>query len=462
MIVKTELKDIITKELAWHYKIVPFKKNATKIVFNIGNTTDTSKIKEELEVILGNNIEFITIDNSKIDKLLNVNYRQSSDNKLISQDKKDALTNIINEAISIGSSDVHFEIYDDYARIRLRIDGVLIEKKRINKKDYPEIVNRIKIHANLDISEKRLPQDGRTKIAGYDIRVSILPTHFGEKIVMRILGQDASNINIDDLGFGEKEKELYLEAIKKSNGIILISGPTGSGKTTTLYATLKVLNEIKRNILTIEDPVEYTLKGINQVQLNEDVGLTFSSALRSFLRQDPDIIMLGEIRDSETAEMAIRASLTGHLVFSTLHTNSAWGTISRLIDMGIPPFLLAETLNISIAQRLVRKLCVTCKKENDLDTNDLPKKYKVPNPIKTHHVAVGCEKCHYTGYKGRRAIYELIPIENNMIDIIKDKEKNINDYLVKNDIKTLSHKAFKLLENGETSLNEIYPLLITN
>ncbi len=461
MIIATELKDIITKELAWHYKILPFKQEIDKVIFYAGSSTNSSKIKEELEVILGKNIAFDIIEDFKIEKLLNINYRQST-NTVIKHNQKDALENIINEAIDIGSSDVHFEIYDDYARIRLRIDGVLIEKKHIDKKDYPEIVNRIKIHANLDISEKRLPQDGRTKIAGYDIRVSILPTHFGEKIVMRILGQDTSNINIDDLGFEEKEKELYLEAIKKRNGIILISGPTGSGKTTTLYATLKVLNEIKRNILTIEDPVEYTLKGINQVQLNEDVGLTFSSALRSFLRQDPDIIMLGEIRDRETAEMAIRASLTGHLVFSTLHTNSAWGTISRLMDMGIPSFLLAETLNISIAQRLVRKLCKSCKKESHLNIVDLPKNYTMPTTIKKHYIAVGCEKCHYTGYKGRRAIYELIPIKKDLINIIKGKEKNITDYLAKNDIKTLSDKAFHLLENGETSLNEIYPLLITN
>ncbi len=461
MIVDTRIKDILTKELAWHYKIVPLKNENNKIVFNVGENANLNHLKEELEVILGVDIDFEIVTENEIHKLLNINYRQSN-KKPTSNKQKGILVDIINDAISIGSSDVHFEIYGEFARVRLRIDGVLIEKKRIEKEVYPEIVNRIKIQANLDISEKRLPQDGRTKIGGYDIRVSILPTHFGEKIVMRILGQDASNINIDDLGFEEKEKAIYLESIKKSNGIILISGPTGSGKTTTLYATLKVLNEVKRNILTIEDPVEYTLKGINQVQLNENVGLTFSSALRSFLRQDPDIIMLGEIRDKETAEMAIRASLTGHLVFSTLHTNSAWGTISRLMDMGIQSFLIAETLNISIAQRLVRKLCVQCKKESVIDMEDFPKNYKLPFPIKKHHIAIGCEKCHFTGYKGRRAIYEMIPIEKDIIDIIKKKKKNISEYLKENDIKTLADKAFKLLENGETSLKEIYPLLITN
>jgi len=462
MIIETSLKDIITKELAWHYKIVPSKYDDSSVVLKILESVNIIKVKDELEVILGKDIEFELISELEINKLLTINYRLSTTEISKTSKKNDLLVNIINEAISIGSSDVHFEIFEDEARVRLRIDGVLIEKKSIKKSNYAELVNRIKIQANLDISEKRLPQDGRTKIAGFDIRVSILPTHFGEKIVMRILGQDATNINIDDLGFEPEEKEQYLEAIKKSNGIILISGPTGSGKTTTLYATLKILNEVKRNILTIEDPVEYTLKGINQVQLNEAIGLTFSSALRSFLRQDPDIIMLGEVRDSETAEMAIRASLTGHLVFSTLHTNSAWGTISRLMDMGVPSFLIAETLNISIAQRLVRKLCIHCKKEMDINTKDFPKNYKLPSILKKHSVEVGCEKCHFTGYKGRRAIYELLPIEKDTLEIIKNNKTTIKEYFTEHNIKTLSDKAFSLLRNGETSLNEIYSLLITN
>ncbi len=461
MILETNIKNLISKELAWHYKVVPVRYESDTIVFSISDKVEVENTKNELEVVLGTELKFISISEDEILKLLNINYRLAS--KEIANKGNDTLLNsIISDAISIGSSDVHFEIYEDYARIRLRIDGVLVEKKRIQKKEYPEIINRIKIQSNLDISEKRLPQDGRTKIAGYDIRVSILPTHFGEKIVMRILGQDATNININDLGFEDDEKSIYLEAIKKTNGVILISGPTGSGKTTTLYATLKILNKTERNILTIEDPVEYTLKGINQVQLNENIGLTFKSALRSFLRQDPDIIMLGEIRDAETAKMAIRASLTGHLVFSTVHTNSAWGTISRLIDMGIPSFLIAETLNISIAQRLVRKLCNHCKKEQKINLNDFPKNYKSPKQINSYFTSVGCDKCHYTGYKGRRAIYELIPIESQMIKDIYEKKINLNQYLKNHNIKTLSYKAFQLLENGETSLNEIYPLLINN
>src|SRR5690606_16390653 len=252
--------------------------------------------------------------------------------------------------------------------------------------------------------------DGQYK---FDIRVSILPTLHGEKVVLRLLNNDATNISLEGLGLGERDLSNYLEGVQRPSGMVLISGPTGSGKTTTLYATLKLLNEEKRNIVTVEDPIEYTLEGINQVQLKEDIGLTFTAALRSFLRQDPDVIMLGEIRDGETAQMAIRAALTGHLVLSTIHTNSAWGTISRLIDMGVPPFLLSNTINCSVAQRLVRKLCGDCKISAPVSVADLPLQYNAANAPAEHQIAVGCEKCHYTGYKGRQAIYEIIPIDHD-------------------------------------------------
>lgn len=280
----------------------------------------------------------------------------------------DFLPRVISEAKGIGASDIHIEIYEEMARIRFRIDGKMVERYRISSEEYPALINKIKIQANLDIAEKRLPQDGRiffrSSVGEFDIRVSSLPTMNGEKIVMRLLSKDAGQIQLSQLGFSEEQLELYTRSVKRPNGIVLISGPTGSGKTTTLYATLQLLNSDETNILTIEDPIEYTLEGVNQVQLKEDIGLTFSSALRTFLRQDPDIIMLGEIRDKETAQMAIRAALTGHLVFSTIHTNSAWGTISRLVDMGIPPYLLASTINLSMAQRLVRLLCPKCKNKS--------------------------------------------------------------------------------------------------
>jgi type II secretory ATPase GspE/PulE/Tfp pilus assembly ATPase PilB-like protein len=241
---------------------------------------------------------------------------------------------------------------------------------------------------------------------------------------------------------------------------VLISGPTGSGKTTTLYATLKLLNEEKRNIITVEDPIEYTLKGINQVQLKENIGLTFASALRSFLRQDPDIIMLGEIRDGETAQMAIRAALTGHLVLSTIHTNSAWGTISRLIDMGVPSYLLAGTINTSVAQRLVRVLCADCKKETDLNPLELPREYREKG-LKKHFLPVGCENCHYTGYRGRKAIYEVITIENELANLIKEEELKVDNLLKERGIEKISEKSYRLLVEGITSLEEVYSLLTT-
>ena len=304
-----------------------------------------------------------------------------------------------------------------------------------------------------------MPQDGRITNDTFDIRVSILPTLYGEKIVMRILGQDASNIDLTALGFQEEELQKYLQAVKKPNGIILISGPTGSGKTTTLYATLKLLNDTRRNIVTVEDPIEYTLKGINQVQLKEDIGLTFASALKSFLRQDPDVIMLGEIRDSETALMAIRASLTGHLVLSTIHTNSAIGTISRLIDMGIPSYLIAETLNLSLAQRLVRKLCNHCKSETAYHAEDFPVNFELPFPISQHFKANGCNQCYHTGYSGRTALYEIVNISHPIAEQIKNN--TISKLLSDNkEYESLADKAFALLANGTTSLDEIYPILI--
>ena len=334
----------------------------------------------------------------------------------------------------------------------------IIEKYKIAIDNYAELVNKIKIKSNLDITEKRLPQDGRINYNEFDIRVSILPTLHGEKIVMRILSRDTAHLSMEKLGMNNDEKHTYLESLKASKGIILISGPTGSGKTTTLYASLKLLNKTSSNIVTIEDPIEYTLKGVNQVQLREDIGLTFTSALRTFLRQDPDIIMLGEIRDAATAEMAIRASLTGHLVLSTIHTNSALGTISRLIDMGIPPFLIAETLQISVAQRLVRKLCSSCKKE--VDFNHDKNTNKAFKSITKQHIAKGCENCHYTGYKSRTAIYEIVPIDLPLAQEIKKNSTNLEESIAGFSDSNLSGKAIDLVKKGITSIEEVYAIII--
>jgi type IV pilus assembly protein PilB len=277
--------------------------------------------------------------------------------------------------------------------------------------------------------------------------------------VLRILSKDANHIQLEELGFTEEELKTYKETVKKPNGIILISGPTGSGKTTTLYATLKLLNDDETNILTIEDPIEYTLEGVNQVQLKENIGLDFASTLRTFLRQDPDVIMVGEIRDAKTANMAIRAALTGHLVLSTIHTNSAWATISRLIDMGIPSFLIASTLNVSVAQRLVRKLCVDCKEKTNTTKDVFPLNFEIPKHFKTHFKAKGCNTCYHTGYSGRKAIYEIIPITKILVQHIKENDLQIDNYIKLNNISTIKSNAFSLIEEGITSVEEVYTLL---
>ena len=456
-----DLQQSISSDVANHFLIIP--KNVTDDVntFFIDQEKDLEKtiIQEELKLIFNKTINLETVESSIIKKTLSIYYRKNEAKPRLVTYGNDFLEDLIFEAKDIKASDIHIEIYEDDVRVRLRIDGQLIEKNHIKRDNYLELINQIKIKSNLDITEKRLPQDGRIEYDDFDIRVSILPTHHGEKVVMRLLGRDASHLDINQLGFEKEDVLLYLEAVKKTNGIVLISGPTGSGKTTTLYATLKYLNNIKRNIVTVEDPIEYTLKGINQVQLKENIGLTFTSALRSFLRQDPDIIMLGEIRDSKTAQMAIRASLTGHLVLSTIHTNSAIGTISRLIDMDVPSFLIAETINISVAQRLVRVLCEACKKEEKFNSNDLPKSFNKEIAIKLHYVANGCDRCYHTGYRGRKAIYEILPITNEVISAIKNNSLEKLD-VIKN--KTLADKAFNLFLKGSTSLDEIYPILINS
>ena len=452
---------LISADLANHYRILPgrFTDNIQQIY--VDESQDLHDMKEELEILLGKRITFQPLPTDETDRALAMYYRKNqTETTPLNMERGDFLEDLFVEAKSLKSSDIHFEIYEEIARIRFRIDGQLIERYKIEKDNYPELVNKVKIKAKLNITEKRLPQDGRVTNESFDIRVSVLPTLFGEKIVMRLLGQDASNIDLHSLGLQDSELKQYLEAIKKPNGIVLISGPTGSGKTTTLYATLQLLNDSKRNIVTVEDPIEYTLVGINQVQLKEDIGLTFTSALRSFLRQDPDIIMLGEIRDSDTALMAIRASLTGHLVLSTIHTNSATATISRLVDMGVPSYLIAETLNISVAQRLLRLLCKSCRKATSLKEDDFPAGYVFPFNIEQHYKPVGCATCYHTGYKGRTAIYEILTIDRTLSEAIK--HNSLNGAVDKiSDHHDLSYKAFELLARGETSLEEIYPILIT-
>lgn len=468
-----DLQHAITPQQAWHYSIVPKQVEGNKqLVLYVSEDKYHHQLADELEMLFGKTVVLEKAATGVIQKTLGKYYRNTNTHATIKQvsagnvKADDFLPMLIAEAKHLGGSDIHIEAYEEKCRVRIRIDGLLIERYTISKMDYPSLINKIKIKANLDISEKRLPQDGRIFFNSdnnkFDIRVSVLPTLYGEKIVLRILSNDAANIDINHLGFDEKELYDYLEGIKKTRGLILISGPTGSGKTTTLYATLKILNKEKANLTTIEDPIEYTMEGINQVQVKESIGLTFANALRSFLRQDPNIIMLGEIRDAETAQMAVRVSLTGHLVLSTIHTNSAWGTVSRLADMGVPPFLLASELNTSIAQRLLRLLCAECKEEKSFEDKLFPRTFKAPRPVHSHYVAKGCEHCYYTGYKGRKAIYEVIPIDYELADNIKNNTFSIEDLLKERKIKTLRENAFNLFEKGLTSVEEIYPVLLNN
>ena len=461
--IPVHLTQLISSEQAYQYNIIPVDNDEDYYTFKSFDISNG--LQQELEVVLGKQIILIEESEDNIKQYLASNFRKRE--KTHSEAfhySSDFLEKLLATAKHIGSSDIHFEIYEERCRVRLRLDGKLKEYFIIEQHEYPVIVNKLKIKAGLDISEKRLPQDGRISVKTiaeeFDIRVSSLPTLHGEKIVLRILSKDADHIELNDLGFTSNELNSYIETIKKPNGIILISGPTGSGKTTTLYATLKLLNDEKTNILTIEDPIEYTLEGINQVQLKENIGLDFSSTLRTFLRQDPDVIMVGEIRDAKTANMAIRAALTGHLVLSTIHTNSAWATISRLIDMDIPAFLIASTLNVSVAQRLIRKLCPNCKEEKPTKRSDFPEQFKIPNMLNTQYMAVGCNACYFTGYQGRKAIYEIIPITKDLVEHIKNNRLEIDDYLKEKGILTLKTNAIQLIRDGITSVEEVYPLLI--
>jgi len=333
------------------------------------------------------------------------------------------INGLIAEAVRIGASDIHVEPYETALTIRFRVDGVLREVLSLPGRLASLIVSRIKVMARLDIAEKRIPQDGRISLnlggKTFDVRVSTLPSRAGERVVMRILDKEQASLRLDEVGMTPGVLAAFEAALKQPNGIILVTGPTGSGKTTTLYAGLAVLNDSTRNILTIEDPVEYAVAGVGQTQVNPKVGMTFAAGLRAILRQDPDVVMVGEIRDAETAQIAVQASLTGHLVLSTVHTNDAIGAITRLRDMGVEPFLLASTLRLVLAQRLVRKLCLGCRKPEIAD-GALARLAGVA-PGTTLYRAAGCTRCNDTGYRGRLGIYEAVRVDDRIRRLIGER-----------------------------------------
>ncbi|HZT21424.1 MAG TPA: GspE/PulE family protein [Verrucomicrobiae bacterium] len=370
---------------------------------------------------------------------------------------------VLKDAIELRASDIHLEPFEDEFRIRYRIDGVLqdIPVPGQLKKFQPAIVSRVKILSHLNIAEKRVPQDGRIKIRldenEVDIRVSVIPMLHGEAVVMRLLRQKGTLLGMKELGMDRRELDCFNRVLQLPHGIILVTGPTGSGKTTTLYTALNEINDAARKIITIEDPVEYQMKGVNQIQVNEKAGLTFARGLRSILRHDPDVILVGEIRDQETAQIAVQASLTGHLVFSTLHTNDAPGAVTRLVDMGVEPYLVASSLEAVLAQRLVRVLCVHCKQpDHSAPAQALKEKIGIPEN-ETIYKSVGCRECRHTGFFGRHAIFEWMDTDEEIRRLVLQNASTdqIRDAARRQGMKTLAEDGWRLVRAGITTVEEV-------
>jgi type IV pilus assembly protein PilB len=385
-----------------------------------------------------------------------------------SMDMEGPIIKIVNgiliKAIKLGASDIHFEPYERNLRVRYRIDGVLRRDMSLPIQIKNAMTSRLKIMAKLDIAEKRLPQDGRIKLrmgkgGEMDFRVSSIPTLFGEKVVLRLLDKSALQLDMTKLGFEESSLADLKAAIHRPVGMILVTGPTGSGKTTTLYSALSELNKETENIITAEDPIEYNFMGINQVQMHEEIGLTFASSLRSFLRQDPDIIMVGEIRDFETAQIAVQAALTGHLVLSTVHTNDAPGTINRLIDMGIEPFLISSAVILILAQRLIRKTCMDCREPIKVHPQLLIDLGIPPDEVKSFQVykGKGCSICNNTGYKGRVGLYEVMPMKEEIKELVLSRASNseIKKEAIRLGMKTLRQSGISKIKDGVTTIEEV-------
>lgn len=431
---------------------------------NIVDTESFERLKNKfLEIQTGSDFEKMSTTS---DELFEVEsdllefIRNSQD--LLSSEESAPIIKLVNslffQAIQKGASDIHIESGENKGEVRLRIDGALKKHIDLEKNITTLVINRVKVISNLDISEKRLPQDGRTQISisgkTLDVRVSILPTYHGERVVMRILAQGDHIPTLQSLGFQDDVTQNLYKLLNHSHGMILVTGPTGSGKSTTLHACLQHITTPDKNIITVEDPIEYNADNISQIQVNAKVGLTFAAGLRSILRQDPDIIMVGEIRDSETADIALRSALTGHLLLSTLHTNDATSSLSRLMDMGIENFLISSTLLGVLAQRLARKLCEHCKEETTL-LDDTLEDLKLPKENR-YYKAVGCTSCDFTGYHGRQAIGELFIMDDHVKEMMKDgfNDHQVRDAMKKNGMKTISDKLKEMLVSGRTSYEE--------
>ena len=452
-------------------RIIPLREDELEVEIATDNPFNYEGIKK-VEWIFSKPVRTVVVPFDEINKFLMSEESVEEQEEFVDQYGEDILTSqeeaptiqfindVLMTAVRVKASDIHFEPFKDRMRIRLRIDGVLKTLKEVSASKVPSIVSRLKIMSKLDIAEKRLPQDGRImiKVGGkeIDIRVSTLPTYFGERIVLRLLSKESILYSTKELGLLEEDYQKFEKLIHTPHGIILVTGPTGSGKTTTLYAALSEINSEEVNIITVEDPVEYQLDGISQVQVKSEIGLTFASALRSILRQDPDVIMIGEIRDLETAEIAIQSALTGHLVFSTLHTNDSATSVTRLLDMGIEPFLVASSVIGVIAQRLVRKICPYCKVPYKPTAEEL-KEIGLENFGGELFKGMGCEHCMGTGYIGRTAIYEILIVDKDVKRaILENKDSDIIKTLaVEKGMKTLRMDGAEKVKMGITTVEEV-------
>jgi type IV pilus assembly protein PilB len=482
---------LIPVEIANKYEVFPVRREGNTIVLAMGDPTDWTVI-DDLKFLTGYEIEPVVSDEYSIIEAISTHYvseaggayRQLLDNlgefemelieekeevdvsELTAQIEAAPVVKFINsllaDAVQRGASDVHIEPYEEDLRIRYRIDGVLREMVSPPLRMKAAITSRVKILAYLNIAERRVPQDGRIKMKMgervIDFRVSTLPTLFGEKIVMRILDKSNLTLDLERLGFPESSLKSFLRGIEAPYGIVLVTGPTGSGKTTTLYSALTRLNQPGVNIMTAEDPVEYNLKGINQVQVQEEIGLGFPEALRAFLRQDPNIIMVGEIRDAETGSIAIKAALTGHLVLSTIHTNDAPSTVNRMIDMGLQPFLVASAMNCIVAQRLVRRVCDDCKKPKRYPREALEEAGFQGEDLEREYLeGVGCPVCDDTGYRGRVGLYEVMAMTSATRRLITNHASTaeIRDQALADGMLTLRDDGLRKMRNGVTTLDEV-------
>jgi type IV pilus assembly protein PilB len=491
--VDPEVLKLVSEEVATKHQCVPVQRSGASLVVAMADPSNIYAI-DDLKFLTGYNVEVVVASEAQLQKAIERFYKTGSDTSYdevmqdfeegeidfgvdeeelnsvdLEKSAEDApvvkLVNLILvDAIKKGASDIHVEPYEKEFRIRLRIDGQLYEVMKPPLKLRNAVVSRLKIMSSLDIAERRLPQDGRIKLKlgkgrEMDFRVSVLPTLFGEKVVMRLLDKGNLQLDMTKLGFEEPQLKDFKGGISKPYGMVLVTGPTGSGKTTTLYSALSELNKTTRNISTAEDPVEFNLAGINQVQMHEDIGLNFAAALRSFLRQDPNIIMVGEIRDFETAEIAIKAALTGHLVLSTLHTNDAPSTVSRMLNMGIEPFLITASLNTIVAQRLLRKICQECKKPLEVPAQTL-KDLQVPEKLIGKFPTfkgAGCPVCSNTGYKGRIAVYEVMTCSEPLKEQILNggSTAELKAEAIRLGMKSLRMTAIGKLVEGTTTPEEV-------